>query len=56
MRLSDLFSHNVWPEVKADYFRLYPKEKRRRKKKEAFAYIRSLKPCTASGFLDTSFY
>jgi hypothetical protein len=47
MKFSDLFFRYVWPEVKTDYLRLYPREKRRRKKKEAFEYIRGLKPADA---------
>ena len=45
MKLSELISRYTWQEVEPDYLELYPKEKRKRKKaREAFEYIQSLKP------------
>lgn len=45
MKLAELISRYEWPEVEPGYLRLYPKEKRRRKKaREASEYIRALKP------------
>jgi len=48
MNLSELISRYSWAEVKPVYLRLYAKEKRRRKKQEAFEYIRSLKPAESN--------
>jgi hypothetical protein len=49
MKLAEFFSRYTWPEVEPVFLRLYPKEKRRRKKaREAFEYIRSLKPADAN--------
>ena len=45
MKLYELISRYTWQEVEPVYLRLYPKEKRRRKRaREAFEFIRSLKP------------
>jgi hypothetical protein len=44
MKLSELFSRYTWQEVKRVYLELYPKEKRKRKAREAFDYIQSRKP------------
>lgn len=44
MKLAEILSRYSWPEVEPVYLRLYPKEKRRRKKaRQAFENIRSLK-------------
>jgi hypothetical protein len=49
MKFSEIVSRYAWPEVEPVYHRLYPKEKRRRKKpREAFDYIRSVKPADAN--------
>ena len=44
MKLSELISRYTWQEVKPVYLELYPKEKRKRKSRDAFDYIQSLKP------------
>ena len=45
MKLSELISRYTWQEVEPLYIQLYPKQKRSRKKaREAFEYIQSLKP------------
>ena len=45
MKLSELFSRYTWQEVEPVYLELYRKEKRKRKRtREAFKYIQSLKP------------
>lgn len=45
MKLSELISRYTWQEIEPVYLGLYPKEKRKRKKsREAFEYIQSLKP------------
>ena len=49
MKLAEIISRYAWAEVEPVYLRLYPKEKRRRKKvREAFEYIRSLKPADSN--------
>ncbi|MHB9072562.1 MAG: DUF6557 family protein [Desulfobaccales bacterium] len=55
MKLAEFFSRYTWPEVEPVFLRLYPKEKRRRKKKEAFEYIRALKPADANMRLHIEF-
>ena len=45
MKFAELISRYTWPEVEPVYLGLYPKEKRKRKRaREAFEYIQSLKP------------
>jgi len=45
MKFAEIISRYAWPEVEPVYLRLYPKEKRKRKKAwEAFEYIQLLSP------------
>jgi hypothetical protein len=45
MKFAEIIARYAWPEVEPVYLQLYPKEKRsRRKAREAFDYIQSLKP------------
>ncbi len=55
MRLSELISRYTWPEVEPDYLRLYPKEKRRRKKRGAFDYLQSLRPAESKMWIHIEF-
>lgn len=49
MKLSELISRYTWQEVEPVYLELYPKEKKKRKRaREAFESIRSLKPADAN--------
>jgi hypothetical protein len=49
MKFAELISRYTWPEVEPVYLGLYPKEKRSRNKaREAFEYIRSLKPADSN--------
>jgi hypothetical protein len=55
MKLAEFFFRYTWPEVEPVFLRLYPKEKRRKKKKEAFEYIRTLKPADANMLIHIEF-
>ena len=55
MKLSELISRYTWQEVKPVYLELYPKEKRKRKSREAFDYIQSLEPTESNMRINIEF-